>query len=104
MYKVKTSCNIYESIGFDYPGEEALSLMSDDEKKAIYLEGVSKMTNAINILASMPGDSKRTFLLWTLHAFKNKFINLLKELGVSEEEIELKLKEENDIKKEKKLK
>ena len=104
MYKVKTSCNIYESIGFDYPGEEALSLMSDEDKKAVYLEGVSKMTNAINILASMPGDSKRTFLLWTLHAFRNNFINLLKELGVSEEEIELKLKAENELKKEKKLK
>ena len=104
MYKVKTSCNIYESIGFDYPGEETLSLMSDDEKKAVYLEGVSKMTNAINILASMPSDSKRTFLLWTLHVFKNNFIIFLNELGVSKEEIELKLKIDNELKKEKKLK
>ena len=39
MYKVKTSNNIYESIGFDYPGEEALKLMSDEEKKAMGMRG-----------------------------------------------------------------
>ena len=96
MYKIHTSCNIYESIGFDYPGDEALSLMSDDEKKAVYIEGIMKMNNAINILAGLPMESKRTFLLWTLQAFKNNFINLLNELGMSHEEIEEKSKEENE--------
>ena len=96
MYKVKTSNNIYESIGFDYPGEEALKLMSDEEKKAVYLDGVIKMTHAINILNCCKKDSKRTFLLWTLIAFKNNFIVFLNELGMSTEEIEKRLKEENE--------
>lgn len=99
MYKVKPSNNIYESIGFDYPGEEALSLMTNDEKKEVYLEGVIKMTNAINILASLSFESKRTFLLWTLQVFRNNFISFLNELGMSNEEIELRLKEEKDKKK-----
>lgn len=97
--RVKTSCNIYESIGFDYPGEEALKLMSDEDKKAVYLEGIIKMTNAINILAGLPMDSKRTFLQWTLIAFKNNYIVFLNELGMSNEEIEMKLKEEQEKKK-----
>lgn len=96
MYKVKTSNNIYESIGFDYPGEEALKLMNDEEKKAVYLEGVIKMTHAINILNCCKMDSKRTFLLWTLIAFKNNFIVFLNELGMSNEEIEKRLNEENE--------
>ena len=99
MYKVKTSNNIYESIGFDYPGEEALSLMSPDEKKEVYLEGVIKMTNAINILASLSPESKRTFLLWTLQVFRNNFISFLNELGMSKEEVEKILKEEQENKK-----
>ena len=96
MYKVKTTNNIYESIGFDYPGEEALKLMSAEEKKSVYLEGVIKMTHAINILNCCKIDSKRTFLLWTLIAFKNNFMVFLNELGMSNEEIEKRLKEENE--------
>lgn len=99
MYKVKTSSNIYESIGYDYPGEEAIKLMSDEEKKTVYLEGVIKMTQAIDLLAGFPMESKRTFLLWTLIAFRNNFIVFLNELGVSKEEIDLKLKEEKEKKK-----
>lgn len=100
MYKVKTSCNIYESIGFDYPGEEALKLMSDEEKKEVYFEGISKMNHAINILSCFPMESKRTFLMWTLMAFKNNFMVFLSELGVSNEEIEkrLELNNKNKVK------
>ena len=68
--------------------------MSDEEKKEVYLEGVKKMTHAINLLSGLPMESKRTFLMWTLIAFKNNFITFLNELGVSKEEIELKLEEE----------
>ena len=96
MYKVKTTNNIYESIGYDYPGEEALKLMSDDEKKEVYLEGVIKMTHAINILNCCKMDSKRTFLLWTLIAFKNNFIVFLNELGMTTLEIEERLKLERE--------
>jgi hypothetical protein len=96
MYKVKTTNNIYESIGYDYPGEEAIKLMSDEEKKEVYLEGVIKMTHAINILNCCKMDSKRTFLLWTLIAFKNNFIVFLNELGMTTLEIEERLKLERE--------
>ena len=96
MYKVKTTNNIYESIGYDYPGEEAIKLMSDEEKKEVYLEGVIKMTHAINILNCCKMDSKRTFLLWTLIAFKNNFIVFLNELGMTTLEIEERLKLEKE--------
>lgn len=96
MYKVKTTNNIYESIGYDYPGEEAIKLMNDDEKKEVYLEGVIKMTHAINILNCCKMDSKRTFLLWTLIAFKNNFIVFLNELGMTTLEIEERLKLERE--------
>ena len=102
MYKVDTGCNIYESIGFDYPGEEALKLMSNEEKKAVYLEGIFKISNAINILACFPLDSKRSVLLWTLQSFKYNFTKILNELGVSKEEIDIYLKEEKEKNKQKK--
>ena len=103
MYKIKTTCNIYESIGFDYPGEEAIKLMSNEEKKAVYLEGISKMNYAINMLAGLPMESNRTFLMWTLQAFKNNFMNFLIELGMTREEIDAKLNEDKEKNKEKKI-
>ena len=103
MYKIKTTCNIYESIGFDYPGEEAIKLMSNEEKKVVYLEGISKMNYAINMLAGLPMESKRTFLMWTLQAFKNNFMNFLIELGMTREEIDAKLNEDKEKNKEKKI-
>ena len=104
MYKIKTTCNIYESIGYDYPGEEAIKLMSDEDKKAVYLEGVIKMTNAINILGGLPMESKRSFLMWTLQSFRYNFVKFLNELGMTNEEIELKLKENKDKNKAKRIK
>jgi hypothetical protein len=37
--------------------------------------------------------------LWKLQVFRNNFISFLNELGMSKEEIELRLKEEKDKKK-----
>ncbi len=99
MYAINAGNNIFEAIGFEYPGEEVLKTMSNEDKKAVYLEGIIKINDALKLLSSFQYEPRITIIVWNLHLFKNRFTLLLNELGLSNEEIDLKIKSETDKKK-----